>query len=90
MVWDVRNGRLPVQRSSLNLLGGNKNSSGGGHVHPIVGMEVLDGGVSLVLCNYCLAFIILNADYILNIYLGWFCDSGLRWYSEFLVFVKSH
>ena len=90
VVWDVRNGRLPVQRSSLNLLGGNKNSSGGGHVHPIVGMEVLDGGVSLVLCNYCLAFIILNADYILNIYLGWFCDSGLRWYSEFLVFVKSH
>ncbi len=42
VVWDVRSGRLPVQRSSLNLLSG---SGGGGHVHPVVGMEVLDGGV---------------------------------------------
>ncbi len=39
VVWDVRSGRLPVQRSSLNLLGDNA----GGHVHPVIGMEVLDG-----------------------------------------------
>jgi dynein intermediate chain len=45
VVWDVRSGRLPVQRSSLNLLGGSGSSSTGGHVHPVVGMEVLDGGV---------------------------------------------
>ena len=38
VVWDVRTGgRLPVQKSSLNLLGGS-----GGHVHPVVGLETLD------------------------------------------------
>lgn len=47
VVWDVRSGRLPVQRSSLNLLGGSGTSSNGGHVHPVVGMEVLEGGVSI-------------------------------------------
>ena len=46
VVWDVRSGRLPVQRSTLNLLGDGKNSRGG-HFHPVVGMEVLDGGVRL-------------------------------------------
>lgn len=58
MVWDVRSGRLPVQRSSLNIFGsgsgagasgsgsGGKNVVTGGHVHPVVGMELLDGGVS--------------------------------------------
>jgi len=43
VVWDTRSkGRLPVQRSSLNILGDGKRS--GGHVHPIVGMETIDSG----------------------------------------------
>lgn len=60
VVWDVRSGRLPVQRSSLNIFGSGSGASGsgsgsgsggknvvtGGHVHPVVGMELLDGGVS--------------------------------------------
>ena len=40
VVWDVRSGRLPVQKSSWNLLG--ENNGAGGHVHPIVGLESLD------------------------------------------------
>jgi dynein intermediate chain len=40
VVWDVRNGRLPVQRSTLNILGGSTGI--GGHVHSIVGLEPLD------------------------------------------------
>jgi dynein intermediate chain len=40
VVWDVRNGKLPVQRSSLNILGGSAGI--GGHVHPIVGLEALN------------------------------------------------
>jgi len=55
VVWDVRSGRLPVQRSSLNIFGsgvgngtGGKNDVTGGHVHPVVGMELLDGGSALV------------------------------------------
>jgi len=46
VVWDVRSGRLPVQRSSLNIFGSGGGS--GGHVHPVVGMELLDGGSALV------------------------------------------
>ena len=40
VVWDVRSGRLPVQRSLWNLLGGSNMSKS--HVHPIVGLEGLD------------------------------------------------
>jgi dynein intermediate chain, cytosolic len=35
VIWDIRAGRLPVQRSGL------------GHAHPICGMEFVEGGVSL-------------------------------------------
>ena len=38
VVWDVRAGRLPVQRSV--------GPSGGGHAHPICSMEVVEAGVS--------------------------------------------
>jgi dynein intermediate chain len=59
VVWDVRSGRLPVQRSSLNVLGNSSGligsgsgkrsmMGGGGHVHPIVGMEVIESGSGLV------------------------------------------
>jgi len=49
VVWDVRSGRLPVQRSSLNIFGsGSVKNAADGHVHPIVGMELLDGGSALV------------------------------------------
>ena len=40
VVWDVRAGRLPVQRSSLTTVSGNK-----GHAHPICAMEIIEGGV---------------------------------------------
>jgi hypothetical protein len=51
VVWDIRAGRLPVQRSSLTTVAnGNK-----GHAHPICSMEVIEGGVSstvvIVLAN---------------------------------------
>ena len=35
VIWDIRAGRLPVQRSGL------------GHAHPICGMEFVEGGVSV-------------------------------------------
>lgn len=44
VVWDIRAGRLPVQRSSLTTVAaGNK-----GHAHPICSMEFIEGGVSQV------------------------------------------
>lgn len=54
VIWDVRNGRLPVQRSNLNttlvndVSGGSSGSKGLGHVHPVVGMEILENGSGLV------------------------------------------
>lgn len=42
VVWDIRAGRLPVQRSSLTAATGSK-----GHSHPICAMEVIEGGVSI-------------------------------------------
>jgi dynein intermediate chain len=41
VVWDVRAGRLPVQRSSMTTMVSSK-----GHVHPICSMEIVEGGVS--------------------------------------------
>jgi dynein intermediate chain len=41
VVWDVRAGRLPVQRSSLATVA-RANS----HSHPICAMEIIEGGVS--------------------------------------------
>ncbi|CAB9502667.1 dynein 1 intermediate chain [Seminavis robusta] len=43
VVWDIRAGRLPVQRSSLTTASGNK-----GHAHPICSMEIIEGGSGLV------------------------------------------
>ena len=43
VVWDVRAGRLPVQRSV--------GPAGGGHAHPICSMEVVESGVSHVACS---------------------------------------
>lgn len=44
VVWDIRAGRLPVQRSSLTaIVGGSKS-----HTHPICSMEVIEGGSGLV------------------------------------------
>jgi len=40
VVWDVRAGRLPVQRSV--------GPSGGGHAHPICSMEVVEAGSALL------------------------------------------
>lgn len=44
VVWDIRAGRLPVQRSSLATVA----SSLGGHSHPICSMEIVEGGSGLV------------------------------------------
>jgi len=43
VVWDVRAGRLPVQKSALTTVAG---ASSKGHTHPICSMEVIEGGVS--------------------------------------------
>jgi hypothetical protein len=45
VVWDIRAGRLPVQRSSLTTVA----SGDKGHVHPICSMEVIEGGVSFTI-----------------------------------------
>ena len=44
VVWDIRAGRMPVQKSVLTttVKGDSK-----GHTHPICAMEVIEGGVSL-------------------------------------------
>lgn len=41
VVWDVRAGRLPVQRSSMTTMVSSK-----GHAHPICAMEIVEAGVS--------------------------------------------
>lgn len=41
VVWDVRAGRLPVQRSSSTISGSK------GHIHPVCSMEVVESGVSV-------------------------------------------
>jgi WD40 repeat protein len=41
VVWDVRSGRLPVQKSDITVLG----ASGKGHTHPIQVMDIVEGGV---------------------------------------------
>lgn len=41
VIWDVRAGRLPVQRSSMTTMVSSK-----GHAHPICSMEIVEGGVS--------------------------------------------
>jgi dynein intermediate chain len=47
VVWDVRSGgRYPVQTSALTTLSPTVKQQQQGHVHPICGMEVTDGGVS--------------------------------------------
>jgi dynein intermediate chain len=46
VVWDVRAGRLPVQKSTFVVSGGsNKQQQVKGHSHPINSMVVLEGGV---------------------------------------------
>lgn len=43
VVWDVRAGRMPVQKSSLTTTSSGNSK---GHTHPICAMEIIDGGVS--------------------------------------------
>lgn len=43
VVWDVRAGRLPVQKSALTTVSG---ASSKGHTHPICSMEVIEANVS--------------------------------------------
>jgi dynein intermediate chain len=43
VVWDVRAGRMPVQKSSLTTTSSGNSK---GHTHPICSMEVIEGGVS--------------------------------------------
>jgi hypothetical protein len=42
VVWDLRSGRLPVQKSTITTVAGASNK---GHTHPIGSMEVIEGGV---------------------------------------------
>ncbi|GAX13710.1 dynein intermediate chain, cytosolic [Fistulifera solaris] len=49
VVWDVRAGRLPVQKSTFVVSGGsNKQQQVKGHSHPINSMVVLEGGAGFV------------------------------------------
>ena len=50
VVWDVRGGRLPVQKSALTTVLG---ASAKAHTHPICAMEVIEGGVSSTLLEQC-------------------------------------
>jgi dynein intermediate chain, cytosolic len=43
VVWDIRSGRLPVQKSALSTVAG---ANAKGHTHPIAQMEIIEGGVS--------------------------------------------
>jgi dynein intermediate chain len=43
VVWDVRAGRLPVQKSALTTVAG---ASSKGHMHPICSMEIIEASVS--------------------------------------------
>jgi hypothetical protein len=49
VVWDVRAGRMPVQKSSLTT----SATGGKGHTHPICAMEIVEGGVSSISCYFC-------------------------------------
>lgn len=44
VVWDVRVGKLPVQKSALTST--VAGSSTKGHTYPLTGMEIIEGGVS--------------------------------------------
>lgn len=48
VLWDIRSGRLPVQKSSLGFItsGGSGNNSAKGHNYPITALEFIDGSVS--------------------------------------------
>lgn len=48
VVWDVRAGRMPVQKSSLTTTASGNSK---GHTHPICAMEIIDGGVSILCCG---------------------------------------
>lgn len=43
VVWDIRAGRMPVQKSVLTT---TEKGNSKGHTHPICAMEVIEGGVS--------------------------------------------
>jgi dynein intermediate chain, cytosolic len=43
VVWDVRAGRMPVQKSVLTTTASGNSK---GHTHPICAMQVIEGGVS--------------------------------------------
>jgi len=45
VVWDIRAGRMPVQKSILTT---TVNGNSKGHTHPICAMEVIEGGAGLV------------------------------------------
>lgn len=45
VVWDVRAGRMPVQKSSLTTTASGNSKA---HTHPICSMEIIEGGGGLV------------------------------------------
>jgi dynein intermediate chain, cytosolic len=58
VVWDVRAGRMPVQKSSLVT----SASGGKGHTHPIIAMEVIESGVSESTCIYPINLLFIIRD----------------------------
>lgn len=50
VLWDVRAGRMPVQKSSLTT---SSNGNSKGHTYPICVMQIIEGGVSITrTCTY--------------------------------------
>jgi len=62
VVWDIRAGRLPVQRSSLTSFSSSGSGDGNnnkGHSHPICSMEFIEGGVRIH-CRLCACLFVGN------------------------------
>lgn len=85
VVWDVRAGRMPVQKSVLTTTASGNSK---GHTHPICAMEVIEGGVSWTGPQISCFFFQRNFALILSVILhftGWSCYRQYRWPGKLLV-----
>lgn len=86
VVWDVRAGRMPVQKSSLTTTSSGNSK---GHTHPICAMEIIEAGVSscTVYSQYVFGERILFLT--LHVYTGRSGNRCDRWKTKLLVASKS-
>ena len=94
VVWDVRAGRLPVQKSTLVVVSGSSsNKQVKGHAHSINSMAVLEGGVRtfvlIVLDLHCICIVDSFVSCCFSVCTPHFtvrnCDELLGWQNQFLV-----